>query len=126
MNGTRDIHDLTSSEDFEGLDPREAVKLLEETTRQAKRGFDFRTPGLSLIGATVVLLAFGALWLSVRGEHPYTGPTGPALLFMYGVLAAWITVVATVRGRASAGVSGRTKRQERAYGAVLRSEEPTS
>lgn len=119
MNGTHDIHDITTGDDIAGLDPREAVKLLEQTTRQAKRGFDFRTPGLSLIGATVVLLAFGALWLSVRGQHPYKGPTAPALLFMYGVLAAWITVVATVRGRASAGVSGRSKRQERAYAVVL-------
>jgi hypothetical protein len=59
------------------------------------------------------------LWLSVRRQHPYTGPTGEALVVMFGVLAAWIITVATVRGRASAGVSGRTKRQERAYGAVL-------
>jgi hypothetical protein len=117
MNGTRDKR-ATVDEERE-LDPREAANLLEQTTRQAQRGFNFRRPALSLLGAAVVLVAFGALWLSVRGQHPYKGPTAPALLFMYGVLAAWITVVATVARRANAGVSGRSIRQQYAYGVVL-------
>ena len=25
--------------------------------------------------AFVALLAFGAIWLSVRGQHPYSGPS---------------------------------------------------
>lgn len=67
----------------------------------------------------MVLVAFGVLWLSVRGQHPYKGPTAPALLFMYGILIAWIAVVATAHRRANMGISGRSIRQERAYGAVL-------
>jgi hypothetical protein len=34
----------------------------------------------------VVLVALGAVWLSVRGQHPYKGPTATGLLVMYGVL----------------------------------------
>jgi hypothetical protein len=119
MNGTLD-NDATGMVDEErSLDPHEAAKLLEETRRQAKRGFDYRRPALSLLGAAVVLVAFGALWLSVRGQHPYKGPTAPALVFMYGLLIAWIAVVVSVNRRANAGVSGRSIRQQRAYGVVL-------
>lgn len=119
MNGTLDSDATGMIDDEPGLDPREAAKLLEQTRRQAQRGFDFRSPALSLLGAGVAFVAFGALWLSVRGQHPYKGPTAPALVFMYGVLAAWIAVVATVQHRANTGVSGRSIRQQRAYGAVL-------
>jgi hypothetical protein len=66
----------------------------------------------------VVLVALGVVWLSVRGQHPYKGPTAAALVLMYAVVFAWIGVVVTVTRRATAGVSGRSVRQQRAYGAV--------
>jgi hypothetical protein len=119
MNGTRDTHDTTTDEDEGMLDPREAARLLEETTRDAQRRFDFRSPGLSSLGAAVVLVALGAVWLSVRGQHPYKGPTAAGLLVMYGVLFCWIGVVVTVNRRAMSGLSGRSVRQQRAYGGVV-------
>lgn len=77
------------------------------------------SPLLSALGAAVVLVALGAVWLSVRGQHPYTGPTAAGLGVMYGILACWIGVVVTFRRRATAGLSGRSIRQERAYGAAV-------
>jgi hypothetical protein len=38
---------------------------------------------------------------------------------MYGILACWIAVVVTFRRRATAGMSGRSIRQERAYAAAM-------
>ncbi len=120
MNGTRETHDTTTGEDGSGLDPREAAKLLEQTRREAQRKFDMRSPGLSLLGATTVLVALGAVWLSVRGQHPYKGPTAAGLLVMYGVLFCWIGVVVTANRRAMTGLSGRSVRQQRAFaGAVV-------
>jgi hypothetical protein len=101
------------------LDPREAARLLDQTRREAQRKFDLSSPLLSVLGAAVVLAAFGAVWLSVRGQHPYKGPTAPGLLVMYGILVCWIGVVVAFRRRATAGVSGRSIRQQRAYGAAV-------
>jgi hypothetical protein len=102
-----------------GLEPREAAKLLEQTTLEAQRKFALSSPLLSLLGAAVVFVALGAVWLSVRGQHPYKGPTAAGLLVMYGILFCWIGVVVRFRRRATAGMSGRSIRQERAYGAAV-------
>jgi hypothetical protein len=119
MNGTQDTYNTLTGEDDTGLDPREAASLLEQTRRDAHRKFDMTSPLLSLLGATVVLAAMGAVWLSVRGQHPYQGPTAAGLLAMFGILACWIGVVVRFRHRATAGVSGRSIRQERAYAAAV-------
>ncbi len=103
----------------DGLDPRDAARLLEQTKREAERQLDLSAPWLSALGAAVALVALGAVWLSVRGQHPYTGPTVTGLLVMYAILACWIAVVVTFRRRATAGLTGRSVRQERAYGATI-------
>jgi hypothetical protein len=115
MQGT---HESTSAGEG-GLGPREAARLLEQTRREAQRKFDLSSPLLSLIGAAVVLLALGAVWLSVRAQRPYRGPTAAGLLVMYGILVCWIGVVVTFRRRAMAGMSGASIRQQRAYGAAV-------
>ena len=119
MNGTRDTHEITTGEDGGQLDPREAARLLEQTTREAHRKFELSSPLLSALGAAVVLVALGAVWLSVRGQHPYKGPTAAGLLVMYGILVCWIVVVVTFRRRGTSGLSGRSIRQQRAYGAAI-------
>ncbi len=119
MNSTRDKSEITAGEDGGGLDPLEAARLLERTRREARRKFDLTSPLLSVLGAMVVLVALGAVWLSVRDQHPYKGPTAAGLLVMYGILVCWIGVVVRFRQRAMAGVSGTTVRQQRAYAAAV-------
>ena len=80
MNGTYDTGTTETYEDEGGLDPREAARLLAQTQRQAQRELDFRSPWLSLLAAAAALVAFGAVWLSVRGQHPYKGPTAVGLV----------------------------------------------
>jgi hypothetical protein len=119
MNGTSDMGKAEKYEDEGGLDPREAARLLERTRRQAQRGLDFRSPWLSLLAAAVALVAFGAVWLSVRGQHPYKGPTAVALVVLYAVVLIRIGTVVYAHRRARAGVSGRSVSQQRAEGAAL-------
>jgi hypothetical protein len=117
MEGT---YDRGRTETYEGgLDPREAATLLERTRREAQRSLDFRSPWLSLLAAAAALVAFGSVWLSVRGQHPYRYPTAAGLVGLYAVLAVRIGSVVYAHRRATAGVSGRSVTQQRAEGAGL-------
>jgi len=58
-----------------------------------------------LVTALVVLIAYGAIWLSVRNQHPYTGPTLGALGVLYATLAAFGVLVAVVTRRAISGAA---------------------
>ena len=102
-----------------GLDPREAARLLAQTQRQAQRELDFRSPWLSVLAAAAALVAFGSVWLSVRGQHPYKWPTPVGLLGLYAVVAIRIGTVLYAHRRAQAGVSGPSVRQTRAEGGAL-------
>ncbi len=101
MNGIRD----------EGarLDPREAAILLEQTGRQARRQFEPSPPWLLVIRAVLVLAAFGAVWLSVRGQHPYNGPTAAALVAVGAFVVVNFAATVAVARHATAGVSGRSR-----------------
>lgn len=107
MNETRDTNETaaTGNEDGE-LDPREAATLLRQTTRRARRKFNPNPPLLSLLRAIVVLGAYGAVWLSVRGQHPYKGPTGWALAILYALVIIVIIASVGFLKRATTGVKG--------------------
>jgi hypothetical protein len=119
MNETFDSDTTETDEDERGLDPRDAARLLVQTQRRAQRELDFRSPWLSLLAAAAALVAFGAVWLSVRAQHPYKGPTVVGLLGLYAVVAIRIATGVYAHRRATAGVSGRSVSQRRAEGATL-------
>jgi hypothetical protein len=91
------------------FDPREAAALLEQTRRQARRQLEPAQPWLLVIRAVLVLAALGTVWLSVRGQHPYKGPGGSALLVVVAFVVINYTATVAVRRRATAGVSGRSR-----------------
>jgi hypothetical protein len=72
-----------------------------------------------LLAAAAALIAFGSVWLSVRGQHPYKWPTPAGLAGLYVVIAIRIGSVLYAHRRAQAGVSGRSVRRQQAAGAVL-------
>jgi hypothetical protein len=106
MNETRDTNETAAAGQDGELDPREAATLLEQTTRQARHKFNPNPPLLSLLRAIVVLGAYGAVWLSVRGQHPYKGPTGWALAILYGLVIIVIIASVGFMKRATTGVKG--------------------
>ena len=70
-------------------------------------------------GAAVALVAYGVVWLSVRGQHPYQGPSGAALAILYTTLTVWVVTFSVVFRHATSGVSGRSSRRRRLEGAVF-------
>ena len=106
MNHTPD----TAAADNGGtFDPRQAAALLGHTTQQARRKFQPSPPWLLATRAVLVLAALGAIWLSVRGQHPYRGPTAADIPVLIGFIVLNFTATVAVRRRATAGVSGRTR-----------------
>lgn len=67
-----------------------------------------------------MLVVFGGLWLSVRGQHPYTGHiSGWAIAVAVVLVVMNIGWTAWVIGRAGTGVSGAAQRKWQAWTGVM-------
>src|SRR5579875_2317399 len=95
------------------MQPREAARLLTQTQADARRALDFRAPWVSLVAAVVALTGFGIVWLSVRDQHPFTGPSPASLALFYALIALRIATVIYAYARARTGVSGRSVKVQR-------------
>lgn len=103
-----------------GFDPRQAADLLDRTTRQARRQFTPLPPLLFAFRAVAVLVVFGGCWLSVRGQHPYTGHvSGWAIAVAVALVAVNIGWTAWVIGRSGSGVSGPAQRKWQAWTGIM-------
>jgi hypothetical protein len=121
MNEPHELDD-TAADDQSELSPEQAARLIEQTSREAKRQFGYwQSPRYTLAAAVIWLAIYGTLWLSVRGQHPYTGPTGWALLTIFSLIAvaAIVGSIVTRPRRARQGVTGRSRRLETYLGAAM-------
>ena len=89
--------------------PEQAAALLDQTTRQAHRTFQPSPPWLLVTRAVLVLAALGAIWLSVRAQHPYRGPTAADVAVLAGFIVVNFVATLAVRRHAIAGVAGRSR-----------------
>ena len=119
MQGTHDIDQTTTADDGDGLDPREAARLLAQTEREARRQFNLSPLWINVVMGAVILVAYGALWLSTRGQHPYQGPSGGVVALVYTAVAVALAVAVKVYRRATAGVSGPSVRQQQTEGVAI-------
>jgi hypothetical protein len=107
MNPTPDT--TTSAGNGGNFDPRQAAALLDQTSQQARRKLAPSPPWLLAARGVAVLAALGAIWLSVRGQHPYKGPTGADIPILIAFIILNFTATVTVRKHAMTGVRGRTR-----------------
>jgi len=101
--------DAAAAGNGDTFDPQQAAALLDETTRQAHREFEPTPPWALATRAVMVLAALGAIWLSVRGQHPYRGPTAADIPVLVAFIVINFALTVAVRQRATAGVQGRTR-----------------
>jgi hypothetical protein len=100
------------------LDARAASELLATTRNTAARQLNANTALIPLLGGLVFLIAFGAIWLSVRHQHPYQGPSLGAIGVLY-LLVIIVDIVTLVnRRRSSKGIGGRFTRERRVQAAI--------
>jgi hypothetical protein len=114
------IHGTATAGNGGDLDPRQAAALLDQATQQARRQFTPLTPLLFTFRAVVVLVVFGGFWLSVRGQHPYTGHlSGWAIAVAVVLVAINIGWTIWAIGRAGTGVSGPAQRKWGAWKGIM-------
>ena len=101
------------------LDPQGAAAVLQQARDRARRELAVRRPVLFLIWAVVVFVGYGAMWLSVRGQHPYRGPAWEALLLAFLLFVAAAGASANVVDRAASGVGGRSELQRGIFALAL-------
>jgi hypothetical protein len=98
-----------------GADMQRAATILDDAGKHAREQLTYRYPVLFTTWGLMYLIAYGACWLSVRGQRPYQGPTPMALLSLTLVVAAALTITVILVGRAVSGVGGSSARQRRVY-----------
>jgi hypothetical protein len=101
------------------LDPQGAAAILQQARDRARRELAVRRPVLFLIWAVAVFIGYGAMWLSIRGQHPYRGPAWEALLLAFLLFVAAAGASANVVDRAASGVGGRSELQRGIFALAL-------
>ena len=107
MNPTPDT--TTAAGNGGNFDPRQAAGLLDQTTHQARRKFAPSPPWLLAARGVAVLAALGAIWLTVRGQHPYKGLTGADIPILIAFVILNFAATVGVREHAMTGVHGKTR-----------------
>ena len=120
MNGSDNIASAPSGAgEDDHLEPSEAADLLVSTRRKASRSFEQTTPLAYLFGALVLGGAYGALWLSVRHQDPYVGPSLAVIGWVYLIVMVSVIVSATTYRRATHGVHGPSRREDAIRGLAI-------
>jgi hypothetical protein len=101
------------------MDVHEAVLIDRDSRKRALNELRVSTPLLFLVHGLVFFLAYGALWLSVRDQHPYHGPTGPTWLAVLGVAFIGALTRIAIISRPIEGVRGRSVVQTAILGISL-------
>jgi len=115
-----DTNQAASAGEGADLDPREAAKILDQAKRQARRQFDPHPPLAVVVGAAgVFLFGYGAVWWSMHDQVVYSGPAGWSLVVLYGLIAVSAIAGSVASRGATAGVSGRARRQRQVQGAAF-------
>jgi hypothetical protein len=102
MSNVNDMDDGTT------IDLHSAATIANETRERAERELTISGPVLFASGGLVLLLGYGAIWLSVRDQRRYNGPTGAAIAVLIVLVIAAVIITASVVDRAASGVAGQS------------------
>ena len=92
---------------------QEAAAVMQDARARARQGLVICTPLVYLAWGLVWLLGYGAMWLSVRGQHPYTGPSGVSIAAVFVLAGFAVAAVLAIASKAAAGIDGQSVRHRR-------------
>jgi hypothetical protein len=119
MNEGTGMKDGPATGEAAALDAQGAAVIAQEARERARRELRVRRPVLFVTWGLVVLISYGAMWLSVRGQHPYHGPAWETLLLAFLLFVAAAGATANVVDRAASGVSGWSELQRGIFALAL-------
>lgn len=109
----------TAATDGGGFDPRQAAAALDQASWRARRSFALTPPALWAFRSLVAIVGCGSVWLSVRRQHPYTGPTAPYVAIAFVPVVINIIWSSIALKRAGTGVSGPVQRATRIWLGIM-------
>jgi hypothetical protein len=103
----------SGTDDGLGMDALGAAGIMRQAGEHARSELTVNRPLLLGCAGVVYLLAYGTVWLAVRGQRPYQGPPGWTLGVLAGLVLIAVLVTAAVVHRAVSGVGGESRRRRR-------------
>jgi hypothetical protein len=92
---------------------QEAAAVVQDARARARKELVISTPIVYAAWGLVWLLGYGGMWLSVRGQHPYSGPSGVSIAAVFVLAGIAITTVLAIASKAVAGIDGQSVRHRR-------------
>ncbi len=92
---------------------QEAAAVVQDARARARSELVISAPLVYAAWGLVWLLGYGAMWLSVRGQHPYTGPSGVSIAAVFVLAGFAVAAVLVIVSRAAAGIGGQSVRHRR-------------
>jgi hypothetical protein len=97
---------------------QEAAAVVQDARARARKELVISTPLVYMAWGLVWLIGYGAMWLSVRGQHPYTGPSGVSIAAVFVLAGFAVAAVLVIASKAAAGIDGQSVRHRRIIGAT--------
>jgi hypothetical protein len=113
MSETAGASNGQGTDDRPGMDPLSAAGIMQQAEQRARSELTVNRPLLLGGAGLFYLLAYGTVWLAVRGQRPYQGPPGWTLGVLTGLVLIVVIMVAAVVNRAVSGVGGQSRRVRR-------------
>ncbi len=92
---------------------QEAAAVAQDARARARKELVISAPLVYAAWGLVWLIGYGAMWLSVRGQHPYSGPSGVSIAAVFVLAAFAVAAVLVIASKAVAGIDGQSARYRR-------------
>ena len=103
--GGAGMDDAASMADGAPMGVAEAAAIMREAGETARRGLQVRHRATFTIWGLGLLIGYGAIWLTVRGQRPFHGPD-PGAFALVALLGAASVMAGLEQARTESGVGG--------------------
>jgi hypothetical protein len=97
----------------EEMEVTQAADVLQAARERARHQLTVNRPVVFVSWGVIYLVVYAVIWLSVRNQRPFTGPTSAALGFVTIFVTVALIITVAALSRVSEGVGGRSALQRR-------------